>query len=88
MLGLPDKGHLTPGADADIVIVDMNRQEAIVTMAGGNLIMINGIVTGKDGTIVTTETGRKKLIARGIPIVVSDLAHSLFYNAPEPINGR
>ncbi|MDJ0815138.1 MAG: amidohydrolase family protein [Desulfobacterales bacterium] len=88
MLGLPDKGHLTPGADADIVIVDMNKQEAVLTMAGGKVIMVGGVVTGKDGTIVTTEAGRKELIARGIPIVVSDLAHNLFYNAPELLNGK
>ena len=47
----------------------------------------NGIprshVTGKGGTIITTEQGQQSLTARGIPAEVADLADSLFYNAPE-----
>jgi hypothetical protein len=83
MLGLRDKGHLAPGADADVVVVNPDTQQAEMTMAGGNVIMLRGIVTGKGGTIVTTEAGRKSLNARGISIVVSDLAHSLFYKTPD-----
>jgi hypothetical protein len=83
MLGLPHKGHLAPGADADLVVVNPDTQKAELTMAGGKVIMIGGVVTGKEGTIVTTTKGRKSLNAKGIGTVVSNLDHSLFYNAPE-----
>jgi dihydroorotase-like cyclic amidohydrolase len=83
MLGLPDKGHLAPGADADVVVIDPEIQQAVLTVAGGKVIMVDGVITGKGGTIITTEQGKKNLIARGIPSAVADLADSLFYNAPE-----
>ena len=82
MLGLFDKGHLSPGADADVVVVDPDSQQARLTMAGGKVIMIDGVVTGKGGTIVTTNAGEKNLSARGIHVLVANLAQSLFYNAP------
>jgi hypothetical protein len=52
-------------------------------VAGGKIIMTDGLVTGKGDTIITTEQGRRSLTARGIPAVAADLAGSLFYNAPE-----
>jgi hypothetical protein len=52
-------------------------------VAGGNIIMIDGIVTGTGGTMVTTEAGRKTLEDRGVPTECADLAKSLFYNAPD-----
>ncbi len=85
MLGLPSKGHLTPGADADVVVADPNTHQAVLTVAGGNIVMINGIVIGTGGTIITTARGRKALEAQGIPAKVANLADSLFYNAP---NGK
>ena len=83
MLGLPNKGHLAPGADADVVVADPNTHQAVMTVARGNIIMIDGVVTGTGGTIVTTEAGRKTLKAKGVPAEFADLANSLFYNAPE-----
>jgi cytosine/adenosine deaminase-related metal-dependent hydrolase len=83
MLGLPNKGHLTPGADADIVVADPNTHKAVLTVANGNIIMIDGLVTGSGGTIITTENGMKVLQNQGVPAKAADLAASLFYNAPE-----
>jgi len=83
MLGLPDKGHLAPGADADLVVVDPESHEAVLTVAAGNIIMFDGVVIGKGGTIITTENGKKHLTAQGIPAVIADLAGSLFYNSPD-----
>jgi predicted amidohydrolase len=83
MIGLPNKGHLAPGADADVVVVDPETHRAVLTVAGGKIIMADGLVTGKGGTIITTEQGQQNLTARGIPAMVADLADSLFYNAPE-----
>jgi imidazolonepropionase-like amidohydrolase len=83
MLGLPDKGHLAPGADADVVVVDPQTQQAVLTVAGGKIILTDGLVTGEGGTIITSEQGWPGLTARGIPAETADLAGSLFYNAPE-----
>ena len=55
----------------------------MLTVAGGKIIMTDGLVTGEGGTIITSEQGRPGLTARGIPAEAADLAGSLFYNAPE-----
>jgi hypothetical protein len=44
MLGLPQKGHLGPGADGDVVVVDPNSHEAELTVCGGRIVMANGVV--------------------------------------------
>ncbi len=86
MLGLPNKGHLAPGADADLVVVDPETHRAVLTITNGKIIMTDGVVIGKGGTIITTEQGKQSLTARGIPAMVADLADSLFYNAPGTSN--
>jgi len=83
MLGLPRKGHLGEGADGDLVVVDPNSHEAIMTVAGGAVVMANGVVLGRGGTIVTTERGEKELRRKGVPVEIADFENSLFYNAPE-----
>ncbi len=82
MLGLPNKGHLAPGADADLVVADPHTHESVLTVAGGNVIMSEGLVVGSGGTIITTERGAKALRARGVQAEVANLPGSLFYNAP------
>jgi hypothetical protein len=83
MLGLPNKGHLAPGADADIVVADPNTHEAVLTVAGGHIIMSAGLVIGSGGTIITTPSGEKALRSQGVQTEVANLANSLFYHAPE-----
>ena len=82
MLGLSNKGHLAPGADGDVVVADPNSHQAVLTVAGGKVIMLDGIVIGSGGTIVTTERGVKALKEQGISAEVSNLADSLLYTAP------
>ncbi len=82
MLGLSRKGHLSPGADADLVVVDPHTHEALLTVAGGKIIMVNGVVIGSGGTIITTERGQKALTESGIKAEVADLKNSFLYNAP------
>jgi hypothetical protein len=83
MLGLFDKGHLAPGSDADVVVADNRRHCALLTVAGGQVIMSDGIVLGKGGTLLTTDRGSKTLNAQGVSHRVVDLSNSLFYKAPE-----
>ncbi len=83
MLGLPNKGHLAPGADADIVVADPNTHQAILTVANGKIIMIDGLVIGSGGTIIMTESGMKAFQVKGVEAEAANLAESLFYNAPD-----
>ena len=83
MLGLFDKGHLAPGADADLVVVDTRKRTALITMVGGRIIMAEGIVVGRKGTLLTTARGVKSLKSQGVDYKVIDLSRSLFYSAPE-----
>ncbi len=83
MLGLPGKGHLAPGADADVIVADPNTHQAVLTVAGGKVVMVDGLVLGSGGTLITTPQVHKQLQAEGVQIGVANLADSLFYNAPE-----
>ena len=57
MIGLLKKGHLSPGADGDLVVADPHSHDALLTVAGGKIIMVNGLITGSGGTIITTGRG-------------------------------
>jgi hypothetical protein len=83
MLGLFDKGHLGPGADADLVVVDVGKRTALMTMVNGKVIMANGFVVGKGGILLTTTRGVKSLKNQRVDHKVVDLARSLFYSAPQ-----
>ena len=82
MLGLAGKGHLSPGADADLVVVDYQRQAAEMTVAGGRIVMMDGVVMGSGGTVITTGRGKKTLDQAGVSAVATDLSSSLLYTAP------
>jgi hypothetical protein len=82
MLGLPRKGHLGLGADADLAVVDPRTHECLLTLVGGKTVMTNGIVTGTGGIIVTTPTGQESLADQGVRTCLCDLSRSLLYTAP------
>jgi imidazolonepropionase-like amidohydrolase len=83
MLGLADKGHLGPGADADLVIVERETHQAVLTIAAGRVIMSEGVVIGRAGTVLTTSLGTRELAAQGVKHQVVDLSRSFFYTAPD-----
>ncbi len=79
MLGLHQKGHLGTGADADLVVADPDTHQALLTVAEGKVIMVNGIVTGTGGTLITTDRYKPESNATGIIHLTTDLAGSLLY---------
>lgn len=79
ILGLKNKGHLGPGADADITVLDLARQRAVLGMANGQLVMYQGHVCGRGGRFVTTAAGAAAVREKGLQPIVVDLAESAFY---------
>lgn len=53
IFNLKDKGHLAPGADADLTILDLERNRAYLGVARGRIIMADQQAFGKGGTIVS-----------------------------------
>jgi len=82
MLGLDRKGHLGIGADADCTLVDLATRTVKATIAGGQPIVLDGVVVGSGGTVVTTARGERAVRQAGVPVQVVDLARSGLY-APE-----
>ncbi len=58
MFGLMSKGHLSPGADADVTVVDPTAREAVMSVVGGIPVMVRGVVLGKAGTVLVTDRFR------------------------------
>ena len=72
MLRLRGKGHFTPGADADITVVDLTARRAVAAFVAGRPILEEGRLTGSGATLITTARGEKALAARGLPFVTVD----------------
>ncbi|TKG65706.1 amidohydrolase family protein [Prauserella endophytica] len=85
LFGLPGKGRIAPGFDADLVAVDSGRRSVRLTVAGGQVIFDGERVVGTGGTVLTTEHGTAALRARRIPHRVIDLADSDFLTRGTPV---
>ena len=81
MLGLPNKGHFTEGADADITVINPDSNEPTMSFVAGKPIMIDGHVVGSGGTLLVTSAGRRAADASGLPYQVVDMADSKLYAA-------
>jgi hypothetical protein len=79
ILGLKHKGHFGENADADITVLDLTRQKAILGMSNGQLIMYQGHVCGRGGGFITTASGAASVREKGLQPIVVDLACSAFY---------
>ena len=79
MLGLPNKGHFSEGADADITIINPQTNEPAMSFVAGKPIMIDGHVVGTGGTLLVTQTGRRAAEASGLPYQVVDMAGTKLY---------
>jgi cytosine/adenosine deaminase-related metal-dependent hydrolase len=80
ILGLTRKGTLAPGADADITVVDVDRQRAVLGMANGRVIMHRGYACGRSSRIITTAVGAEAVRQSGLQPVVVDLEAGRFYH--------
>jgi cytosine/adenosine deaminase-related metal-dependent hydrolase len=57
MLGIPTKGHLALGADADVTVADPAAGRATVSVAAGQVVLAEGRVVGRGGVVLTTPRG-------------------------------
>jgi hypothetical protein len=73
MYGMLEKGGLGVGMDADVTVLDLERGRAVMGIALGKVIMVDGVVVGRGGTIITTEKGVKHVKAAGLPYDVINL---------------
>jgi imidazolonepropionase-like amidohydrolase len=80
MLGLPEKGHLGIGADADITVLDVERGRPVMTIVAGKIAMAHGVVYGTGGTVITTEKGARAVKDAGVPYRVVDVQNMLIYS--------
>lgn len=48
LYGLKNKGHFSPGADADITIIDFERQKPIHSFVEGKEVLVDGALKGKE----------------------------------------
>ncbi len=78
MFGFTGKGHLSTGADADVVVVDPVTGLVRQTIIQGEFAMINGVVLERSGRLLTTERGEAYLQRLGVPTARVDLNNSLF----------
>lgn len=69
-LGLPNKGHLSVGADADISILDVEAEKAFATIVNGRVSMLDGKLFGSGTTFICDERGEEALKRRGLPYIV------------------
>ena len=79
MMGLWNKGHFTPGADADITILDPQRNKAVMSFVAGSMIMHYGRPVGSGGTLLVTPQGKATAKDSGLPYQVVDLSQSKLY---------
>ena len=81
-LGLTGKGHLGPGADADISVLDLERGRPKASFVAGSMIMRDGAVTGRGARLVTTPLGKEAADAAGMGGNVVALGSMLRRDSP------
>lgn len=79
MLGLHDKGHLTPGTDADITVFDPVTRTAILSIVDGKIVCVNGILVGKEGSVICTPRGTRAVKDAGLVAKPVDIEECALY---------
>lgn len=80
MFGFEKKGALAEGYDADVTVADPITGKPYLGISRGQVIMIDGVVVGKGGHLLTTEKGLKSVQQLGISAEAVDLGKSWFYS--------
>ena len=78
ILGLGNKGSLSPGNDADVSIVDLERLKPVTAVANGQVIMHQGLVMGRGARFITTPAGLDYVKEQGLDAIVVDPARTPF----------
>jgi predicted amidohydrolase len=79
MYGMLSKGTLGVGMDADITVLDPINGRATMGIAQGQIIMINTVLTGHGGHLLTTSQGESAIKETGLPYSLLDLRNSGLY---------
>lgn len=81
MLGLPNKGSIKEGKDADLIVVDYEKNIVLKTIINGKVIMEDGDIYPEDCRIITTDKGINNIKKYKLDFKVVDLEiDSLLYN--------
>ena len=79
MFGLTGKGHLSPGADADVTVVEPDTGRPSLGLASGEVIMREGRAVGAGGTLLVTKYGEAAAKNSGLGYQIVDLSRSKLY---------
>jgi imidazolonepropionase-like amidohydrolase len=79
LFGFRNKGRLSPGADADITVLDLKDNRPYMTITGGKVIMIDGYVLGRGGTLIVTKRGEQHVREQGVKCIVADVKKGTFF---------
>lgn len=79
MMGLANKGRLSPGADADITVLDPERGRAVMSFVAGAPTMRDGQALATGGTLLVTPSGERAARDSGLPYQVVNLSESKLY---------
>jgi predicted amidohydrolase len=85
ILGLVNKGHFTPGADADITVVHLKNQKPMMAIANGKVIMWKGKICGSSTQIITTPMGKDAIKASGLMPQVTDFEKNRIYQRDQTL---
>jgi hypothetical protein len=78
LFGLDRKGHLGPGADGDVVVVEPSSGRVRCTIAGGRVVFDGDRVVTGGGKVLTTAAGIDSVRERGIAVEIVDLETGTF----------
>jgi imidazolonepropionase-like amidohydrolase len=85
ILGLKNKGHLTPGADADLTVLDLERQKPVMSLGNGKVILYQGYVCGSGTRFITTPAGADAVRNAGAEPLIVDPSERPFFKRSESL---
>lgn len=67
MMGIGDrKGHLAPGADADVTVVDLAARQPVMSFGQGRAILMRGEVVGAGASVLAPAEAAGRLASLGL----------------------